>query len=77
MLYLKKIQDDLLMDYCITIGSLAMALHFLAGGQHIDICFTHAVAVSTFYDKLWLTLEAINKVEHLFPTDDLHSSMNW
>jgi len=84
---LEKIQDDLLTDYCKASNSsgstvkpetcLAMALRFLAGGQHIDICFTHGVAVSTFYDKLWLTLEAINKVEHLsFPIDDLQKLQN-
>jgi hypothetical protein len=51
---------------------LAMALRFLAGGSYVDICFTHGVAVPTFYEKLWITLEAINSVEKIeFPIDNM------
>jgi hypothetical protein len=51
---------------------LAMALRFLAGGSYVDICFTHGVAVPTFYEKLWITLEAINSVEKIeFSIDNM------
>mmetsp|Transcript_10226 Transcript_10226/g.14761 ORF Transcript_10226/g.14761 Transcript_10226/m.14761 type:complete len:153 (+) Transcript_10226:24-482(+) len=60
---LEKIQDDLLTDYCKASNSsgstvkpetcLAMALRFLAGGQHIDICFTHGVTVWSTRGNSW------------------------
>jgi hypothetical protein len=51
---------------------LAMALRYLAGGSYIDICFTHGVSFTSFYDKLWITLEAINDVEKIeFPVDNM------
>lgn len=47
---------------------LSMSLRWLAGGSYVDIADMHGVEPSTFYDLLWKTLEAIDKVEKLnFP----------
>ena len=39
---------------------LSMALRWVAGGSYLDIADLHGVEVSTFYQHLWTTLEAID-----------------
>jgi hypothetical protein len=54
---------------------LAVALRWLAGGSHIDLCFAWGIGYSTFYSDqgvLWPTIEAIDAVFHIgFPMDDV------
>ncbi|KAJ1418554.1 hypothetical protein B484DRAFT_453659 [Ochromonadaceae sp. CCMP2298] len=53
---------------------LAVTLRWLAGGQHLDICFSFGVSKSSFYSDrgvLWPTIEAIDRLHTIgFPLDD-------
>ena len=42
---------------------LSMTLRWLAGGSFVDIVDMHGVSIKTFYSVLWLTIEAIDKVD--------------
>jgi hypothetical protein len=42
-----------------------MALRWLAGGSYLDIADMHGVHPATFFDKLWDTLYALDKVTKL------------
>jgi len=54
-----------------------MSLRYLAGGHYIDIADMHGVAPATFYQLLWLTVEAINKVETMaVPWFDEHEGVD-
>jgi hypothetical protein len=54
-----------------------MSLRWLAGGHYIDIADMHGVAPATFYQLLWLTVEAINKVETMaVPWFDEHEGVD-
>ena len=47
---------------------LAVALHWLAGGSYINLCFAWGVGVSTFYSKrgiIWPTIEAIDMASEM------------
>ena len=47
---------------------LASTLRWLAGGSYIDICFTHGISVSSFYNILWEVIDSINSVQKIdFP----------
>jgi hypothetical protein len=52
---------------------LAMTIRFLAGGAHQDIYGHYGVGCSTFYDNLWLSIDAIDSIAEFaicFPYDD-------
>jgi len=50
---------------------LAATLRYLAGGSYLDICFTHGIAIPSFYDCVWQVMGEINRVETIkFPTTD-------
>ncbi len=60
-------------DFVIPDIMLAMTIRFLAGGAHQDIYGHYGVGCSTFYDNLWLSMDAIDSIAEFaicFPYDD-------